>query len=381
MKNDKIVSAYDRAAPSVQTAAQIYENVLARAELPEEKPHSKLILRRVILAAACVAVLLALAVGGYAAYQKWSLPEPEQYENVGKWGYLDEHERNDYTTPSIPESQQTTDALPESTPAPAEESISDVAFMVKALEILKNAGMTHITPESMTVVRQADLRWDREEAEVSFIHDGLMTSVKFNAKTGELIGFYGFEYILDKGKPCKTQAEADALATACYASLPVAQGYKLRYVEKFDSNFWCYDFCREVLPDIFSEYECVRVAINPEKGMLTFCTVFDVPLLDDHQPGEEPITQQQAEQAAMANEQFNFEHRFDEGWTLTSAEVKVCMPNWAYSTGFDVALKASKVTRLCWLLAYEKDFDLYHAKYTVMVDYYTGEILGGDYFG
>ena len=381
MKDPKIEEAYDKIAPDADTAARILRNVQDKAV---DQPAAIRIVprRKLLLIAAIIALIAVLSTAGYAAYQRWHLPEPESFNPTGKWGYLDEHGRTEYTTPSMPDNLMASSDPADSSPADPQEPISDEAFMLRALDILKNAGMKNIEPDSMTVVRQADLKWDREEAEVSFIHDGLTTSVKFDAMNGDLIGFYGFEYVLSEGTPCKSQAEADALATACYESLPVTQGFQIQHIEKYDSNFWCYDFCREVLPEIFSEYECVRVAINPEKGLLTFCTVFDVPLLDDHEPGEQPLSLEEAQAYALANEQFNHDKIIEnEGWTLTDAKIKVCLPNWLYSSGYGVNNKYSRVTRICWLLSYEKDFELYHARRDVMVDLYTGEILGGEFYG
>ena len=374
MKDPKIVQAYDAAAPDTETAVRMLEQIQRKAAaLPKKKPHAPAA-RRTFLIAACLALLAALSTAGYAAYQRWSLPKPERYESIGKWGYLDEHRRTQYTTPTLPDV-----TVPASTePVSVDTPITDEGFMLRAMQILENAGMKDVAPESMTVVRQKNLYWDREEAEVSFIHRELMVNIKMDAGTGSLISMYGLEFVLPDGTPCSSREQADALAESCYESLPVPQGYKLHYVEKYDTNFWSYDFCREVLPGLFSEYECVRVSINPEKGLLTGCTVFSVPLLDDHEPGDEQLTQEQAAAAAMANDQFNYMHGMEDGWTMSSAEITVCMPNWEYTSWLDVRNKASKVSRLCWLLTYERESGPYDMKKTVMVDLYTGEILGGD---
>ena len=59
----------------------------------------------------------------------------------------------------------------------------------------------------------------------------------------------------------------------------------------------------------------------------------------------------------------------------------VCLPNWFFTDEMDVHLKASAVTRLCWSLRYEYDGELYTGSTVLWVDYYTGEILGGDTTG
>ena len=379
MMRNEIQTAYQTAAPDEAAAVRIFERVQNEAEARDTARKARPVLRRIAAVAAVIAALALLATGGWAAYQRWFLPEPEPYTPPENGGFYLEHERNEYTTPVPPDPES---ASPDGGTAPVNisvsaadpEPLSDAFLMRRALEILSDAGMEGPTPESMTVVRQKHLYWDREEAVVSCTYNGLQTSVKFDAETGVFLGMSGIDWVLDDACACRTQAEADALALRYYESLPVQQGYVMQGCEKYDEQFWSYDFCREVLPGIFSSYECVRISINPVSGKLTGTTVFYVPLLDDHEPGEPSLTQPEAEAAALACSALDLER---DGYRLQSAEIRVCLPNW-YFTADSPFFKASNVTRLCWYLVYELPNSEYPDRICVMVDLYTGEILGGD---
>ena len=150
----------------------------------------------------------------------------------------------------------------------------------------------------------------------------------------------------------------------------------MTHVEKYDEQYWSYEYCREVEPGVFNQYEMVRVAINPVSGRLTGCTVFYVPLLDDHEPGQERISQQDAEQTVQSS----LPELLD-GMTLTKAEVMIALPNWNYTEYQDNPnRRASDVTRWAWTLTYETlSSDSEFADTVILfVDCYTGEILGGD---
>lgn len=372
MNRKEIKAAFDRAAPNRQIVDGIYKNILQASSSAVEATRSGGVLRRMALAAACVAALALLATAGYAAYQRWHLPEPEVYQPDEQGWIYREHTRADYTVP------EDTD-LPSSSDAPsAVDPLSDEALMARSVEILQEAGMDGVKPDAMTVIRQKNLYWDREEAEVSFLYNDLQTSLKFDAETGVLIGMAGIEWVLDDVHACRTQAEADALAQRYYESLPVEQGYEMRHVEKYDDQFWSYDFCREVRPGLYSEYECVRISINPVSGRLTALTVFYVPLLDDHQPEDAPLTQAEAEEAALACPELYLKR---DGYVLKNAEIRVGMPNWMFTAHSSVHAKASAVTRLCWYLVYERPDSQFADKIFLLVDLYTGEILGGDVTG
>ena len=377
MKND-IQKAYEKAGPDLAVQARIYERIMKSAPAARTSSRRNPLSRRVLIAAAVIAALVLLATGGYAAYEHWRLPKPEPYA-PGNAGIYQEQERNDYTVAdtdpvhlTIPSGTQGT--APDMTTPSMPEQISDEDFIRKGLSLLNQVGLLDVRPEELTVVRQENLYWGREEAEIQFRQGDHFTSVKFNAETGRFLGLSGIDWQMDGSAACETEAEARALATRYYEALPVEQGYEIAHLEQYDDQFWSFDFCREVEPGIFNPYEAVRVAINPVSGRLTGCTVFYVPLLDDHEPGQEPITQEQAVEIVRSSPKLRLD-----GMTLKEAKTEIVLPNWQYSEfEFVPDHQASKVSRWAWVLTWERSESEFPDLLKVCVDCYTGEILGGD---
>ena len=376
---DKIQNAYRKAAPDQAGTVRIYEKILNRANAAETERttgRSASFPRRLAVAAAVVAAVVLMASVGYAAYQHWFLPAPETYE-PGNNGIYQEHDRKDYNLAEL-DNRGATDPKPENGTEETDSQIivplTDEAFIYKGLDILTQVGMLDVRPEQLTVIRQENLFWGREEAEVVFDQGEVRTSIKFNAATGRFLGMHGIDWQLEENTSCSTDADAAKLAQRFYEALPVEQGYALTHVEKYDGQYWSYEYCREVEPGIFNQYEMVRVAINPVSGRLTGCTVFYVPLLDDHAPGQERITQEQAEQTVLDNIPKEVE-----GMNMTQAETRIVFPNWIYTEyGSLPNRRASEVTRWAWVLVYEKENSEFTEQIRVYVDCYTGEILGGD---
>ena len=275
---------------------------------------------------------------------------------------------------------QTEAAAPGESAIPSEEpeALSDLYFIEKARSILSRAGVPGPEAGEAAVRRQTHLYWNREEAEVSWRLNDIPYSVTFDAQTGVFIGMDGIDWVIEDAAACSTQAQADELARRYYESLPVEQGYVMRSCEKYDEQFWSYDFCREVEPGLFSWYECVRVAINPVSGALVNCRVFYVPLLDDHQPGDVPLTEAQALEAIRSA-------GFDpEGWDTATVEKTVGLPNWNFTDQMTIDAQAPAVSRLCWsvtLYVGPDENTPFSTETRILVDYYTGEILGGDTTG
>ena len=418
MKHE-IQTAYNKAAPDPETAARIRTRVLNRTEIAEPRRSRSSLPRRLILIAAAAAALALLASGGYAAYRQWRLPEPERYEAPSDGGFYQVRETAVYSlgadyspetvepdgtarpgTPASadvsvqtdpvptngdgPEAPTQTDApvqtepaaptVPPTEPDAAPAPLSDEAFIRHGLALLRQVGVLEATPETLTVVRQENLYWGREEAELLFDQGELRVTVKYDANTGKFLGLSGIDWQPEGSAACADDAEAEALARRCYEALPVEQGYELIHVEKYDAQYWSYEFCREAAPGIFNQYEMVRVAVNPVSGRLTGCTVFYVPLLDDHEPGQERISQAQAEQVVRDCPYLSLEGR-----VLTDVRVEIAFPNWMFTEYGDVIhRRASDVTRWAWILTYERPDSEYADKRIVYVDCYTGEILGGD---
>lgn len=363
MKNDKIVAAYDGVAPDTQTLARVFERTKEAAAQPQKKHAS--IGRKILIAAACVAAVAALSGIGYGVYTKWHLPEPDTYpfNPNGAWNV---HETADLTMESIPAATDT-------------EPLTDAYFAARAKEILTLVGQENRVSSQIKITRQEHLTWAREEVEVSFSEEGLSpVNVTFDAEDSTLLSLSGFEWKIEQALPCQTKQEAEALATKYYEMLPVPQGYVLRSCTEFDENYWLFDFCRDVGGGIYSYYEDVRIGIDPQTGTLNGCVVFHVPLLDDHAPSDVPLTQQQAQEVAEDLEKIDTER-----YTLKSAEVQVVLPNWWFTDAFGTGgeLRAGKVSRLGWVLVYEDTTSEFADMVWVYIDYYTGEVLGGDMTG
>lgn len=380
----EIQRAYQKAAPERGELLRMYERVLNRAEAaPERGARRTRPLRRLTQAAAVAAVAALLASVGYAACRRWVLPAPTTYE-PGEGGIFREHGRSDYqlstlesteTAAAGPGAEPETGAPEPGTAEPTQNGpLTDEALIRKGLALLTQVGMLDVQPEQLTVVRQENLFWGREEAELSLNRGELHITVKYNAETGKFLGLHGADWLLEGCAACDTEAEAAALAQRYYEALPVEQGYVMTDVERYDEQYWSFDFCREVEPGVFNQYEMVRVAINPVSGRLTGCVVFYVPLLDDHEPGQERISQEQAEQIAQISLP-----ELLEGMKLVRAEQGIGLPNWNFTKyGDNPNRRASQVSRWAWALHYERPNSEFTEQLVLLVDSYTGEILGGD---
>lgn len=357
MKDERIISAFDRAAPDEAAVGRMLEGIKAKtAERGAETARpARLRLRRTVLIAACTAAIAALSVTGYAAYKRWTLPAPETYPETENGGIIREISSADHSAP-----ERDGDYAP----------LSDEEFILAAQSLLETVGVPDVSAERMTVRRQENMYWDRREAEVDFERGSATVSVRFNAETGAFLGFFDLDQI---GSAPASAPDAEAAARAYYAKLPVPQGYKLTASENHDEHWRSFEFCREVQPGLYSAYEAVRVAVDPADGRLVGCTVFFVPLLDDHAEGEQPISAEAADAAVRASGALK-----SEGYGLISSELAVGLPNWRFTENDTSNARASGVTRLCRKMVYERPNETFTDKIEVMVDLYTGEILGGD---
>lgn len=324
-------------------------------------PKSKIPWSKCCAAAACIAALVTLSLTCYAAYQKWILPKPESYTLDPKRGVYVEHDSETYTE------------LPSS--VPENDVFTDEYFLARSAEIISQIGLNDIETSTMTVVRQENQFWAREEVEVYFDQDKNNTSIKFDAKSGYMLSLSGIDWIeTPEGAACASEEEALALASDYYANIPVPQGYEYTGCTEYDEQYWSFEFCKKVGEDLYNYYEMVRIGINPVSGRLTGVNVFYVPLLDDHGPDDKPLTQEQAEKIAAACPYLNLDN-----YQLESAKIAVVLPNWWYTEYMTGAgtLKASDVTRLGWSLIYNNPNSEFADKICIDIDLYTGDILGG----
>lgn len=360
MKDEKICRAYDAIGPD----AQARERILAAIEEQAEFSPARCLGRRIVLIAAAVALLASLAAGGYAAHQAWRLPEPESFELDPENGLYSVQTEAVYQQENLRITQ----------PQQEDQAPGDEFFLAQAVRILETIGLTDVDTSVMRVVRQENLAYAREEAEVFFENDMVNTSVKFDASFGHLLSISSIDWVEDGQTTDRTPEE---LARYYYENLPVRQDYVLmEEVEKYDEQYWSYSFCREVQPGLYSYYEMVRVSVNPVSGRLVGCNVFYFPLVDDHQEGDTPLTQQEAEKIALAVETLDLSD-----FTLESAQVEVVLPNWMFTEYMDGNLRYSDVSRLAWVLRYRDETAEFADEKKICIDYYTGQLLGGDVTG
>lgn len=369
MRNEKLIRAYDRAAPTQAQQEEMLEHILARRNEPAgpARDRRKTVRRAILIAAVLLAAAASVVAGRMAV--KWSLPEPTPYQPTENGSY-DVHETKQYPDTTQPE----TDAPAEES-APAASAPTDAELIVSAKEILTRAGLTDVDTSAAEVTRQENLSYGREEAEVAFTQNRPQTTVKFSASTGELLSLSSFSETADvPAEPvCATEEETEALARKFYAALPVEQGYILTGVNKYDDELWSYEFCRSVTEEIYNPYEMVRLCVNRSTGRLTLCNVFDFPLLDDHDEGDVMLTQEEA--IAAAAEQSGMDMS---GYTLTEARVACVLPNWFFTgSAWSGDLQYAKVSRLAWQLTYEQVGGEITTEVSFCVDAYTGELLGG----
>ncbi len=358
MRSERITNAYDHISPTPEVTEAMKHQILLRAE---EKPvKRRRPIRRALLLAACLVLLLSIGTVGYGAYRKWSLPEPEYYDYEGL-GVYDVHSTEEY---------QMEEVQPEAQP------LSDNDFILQAVALLEAVGLEDVDTDSMSVTRQENVLYGREEATVTFSRAEILTEVTYSADDGALLSMHSTDWEEERDQPaCQTEAEAQALAEKYYAILPVRQGYKLIGHTEYDEQYYSYEFCYEVNEELFNAYQMVRIAVNPVSGRLCGCNVFDFPLVDDHEPGDVPLTQEQAEEIVRNSGEVNMDV-----YQLISAEVKIVLPNWIFSEKepVDINHRMSEVSRIAWVLTYENPDTEFTDKMYVNVDYYTGEILGGD---
>ena len=349
-------------------------------------PGSRQLGRTALVLLAAAALLMIGAVSAYT-YSRWHMPK----------------EGDTYQGDMIETTQVTHYPVPgESTAPEGEEALSDGWFISRAAMVLEAVNKRETDEEELTLTRQTNQMWDREEVVVTFA-DGGHGDVTFDAQSGYLIHVTAFDRELaEEGTP---MAEEDALAVAqsWYDALPYARGYEFQSVEKFDDHAWMFEFGKPIRVELWEEeltllsaYEQVRITIDPCTGAFQLSNCFYVPLLDDHEPGEEPLTQEETLAIAV-------EASPDlKDYGVVSAQVAVCLPRpgWMIPTAAGeekedrpdttesstvdpvdmVNLRYYSLTRLGWALTLEHQSQdsPFTSQVRVCVDLYTGEILNWD---
>jgi len=351
---DRIRRAYDTIAPEEGVQRRIWENIQSQPNTARNGRPG----RKMLFLAAAAAVL---SCGVWGAYQTWYLPEPQTYEPDPDSGIYSIQTEALYRQEEIPQTQQ----------SQSPGALEDGYFLEQAVQVLEAVGMTDVDISLMRLVRQEHLRYGRQEAEVFFENDQIRTSVKFDASFGHLLSLSSIDWLEDT---TPANREAAELAREYYEKLPVAQGYvQMEQVEKYDAQYWSFAFCREIQPGLYSDYEMVRISVNPVSGRLVGCNVFYFPLLDDHDPQQVPVSREEAVALTQTLDQVNLTD-----YVLESAQVAVVLPNWFFTEYMDGNLQYSQVSRLGWVIRYVKPDSEWGEQYEFWIDYYTGQLLGGD---
>lgn len=314
--------------------------------------------------AAVAAATALLSMGVWAGYQRWHMPDaPETYHGD-----------------SVMIREAHTYPLPREHEATEPEALSDQWFLAQAVEIIALVDKANPDEGCATVTRQTNQLWSREEVNVSFRSGTDSRDVTFDAESGYLIGVSAFDPVLADGTPMD-EAEALSIAQGYYDALPYARGYEFRHVEKFDDQSWMYSFDRPIAVTLWGEtqtlhsaYEEVRIIIDPCTGAFQDSNCFYVPLLDDHQPEDAPLTRDEAQ--AIAEQSVSFAQSLDQ--YQVTAELGVALPQPSFPQANS---RYYSITRLAWSFRYDGEIDGFANCYQVSVDLYTGEILSVDTTG
>lgn len=348
-------------------------------------------LGRTAVALLAAATLLTLGVlGAVTTYSRWHMPaEGETYHG----NIIETTQVTHYPVPS------------ESMASGEGELIGDEWFMAQAAAVLTAVNKEDTEATQLKLTRQTNQQWNREEVVVSYV-DGLRGDVTFDAQHGYLIHVTAWDREISQGGIPMSDADALAIAQGYYDALPYARGYEFQHVEKFDDNAWMFLFGKPIQVELWGEtmtllsaYEQVRITIDPCVGTFQLSNCFYVPLLDDHAPEDQPLTQEEA--LAIVFERFPNLKDYD----LVSAKVTVCLPtpgwpgtsfggeetgetpdaDWTETNetgeaGDMLNLRAYHLTRLGWelKLEYQPEDSPFLSGDRVCVDLYTGEILSWD---
>ena len=399
MKNNRIIRAYDRSAPSRETEDRIWQRISMKADMEANMDRAvdikhihksaapvslvakaeRPFLQRVGLIAACAVLTVSALAGGYFSVRKLFPSEPQEFLPAAS-GVEPSSSTEQGSTGCTENAVSITEVL-ESSDSGDAETLSGETFRLHAAEILAQAGISDLRPEDATVEEQApSYEWERVQVAVTWSDRETPITVLFDEQDSVFLRIYGFDWIISDDSPCASQEDADALALRLFHALPVDQDYVMRGCEKYDEEYWTYDFCREVEPGLYSSFECVRLSVNPTRGEAQFIKAFYVPLLDDHAPDAIPLTEEEALQAVEID--LNSAQNLKNAGRLTIKK-SVTIPRRMIPDDRIEPANCADTSSLCWLIRYyEAESDDYIAGgWVKYVDYYSGEIINYDYIG
>ena len=353
------------------------------------------------------AIITALAgMGALAVYEYWHMPdsgeryEGSQWEDLGSVEYPVPGEGEDGGISDVPAADEDGEgskpAAPDTPAPPADEpgttvpdtpqpspAIADEWFIGQAAVILKTVNKWDIDVDQLVVARAFNKADEREEVSVMLRGDGQKSTATFDADTGDFLGASTFDKVYTDNTLMSTE-DALRCAEEFYRSLPYPQGYEFSYLSRFDDHGWTYSFSRAVTVEVggtthklLSDYEQVRITIDPCSGSFEMCNSFSYPLLDDHGPDQNPVTADEAMELAVKSGMVS-------GITAenTTAELVICRPNPGVMSVYNgteqgsiVGFKNYPITRLAWQLHCKYDYGFARGSFKVFVDLYTGEVL------
>ena len=286
---------------------------------------------------ALAAVLILGTISVTATRGVWHLKNPGTYEgdtikvDESKVYIWDEKESS-YVKPQD-ETESETESPSSLAETESSEVFDDYYYLNSAKSIIDLVcnGKESITTQDMTINYQINEWYQREEAEVHFTLSDKPGSVKFDRKSGNLIGITYWTGENHESDTLMSEEAALACARDWYEKLPYPKGYEYASVAKYDDHAWSYDFTRMVEIDLEGEHytlknylEDARITIDPTNGALTLGNCFYVPLLDDHEEGQEPIHKEDA--LALAAD-WTYNTYSEEDKALLSKEGTVTLSN------------------------------------------------------
>lgn len=361
----------------IQAMADLPEELLGEADGVRQSRSKAPRLRRRVRWAVVAAAAILLTVTGAAAYHRWQMPRNVQGVPGGSYQNWEET-----VYPAQSDPQQPSEAL---------QPYTDLWFVEQAKELMSLVDWQETEEADILVTRRRNNLWSREEVLVSWVHEETHEpTVTFDAESGYLIGISAFRPVENGGVPMD-EADALEIARRFYDALPYAKGYEYHYLDQFDDHAWMFSFDRVVevtiggeVHRLHSDYEQVRVTIDPCTGEFVLSNCFYVPLLDDHGGDDQPITMEQAVSAALSQGYLSpGEDAYD-----IQGKIGICLPrpeqftqSGADAVQSELVYPYCDVTRLGWILTFtekENDQSPFLSQMQVCVDLYTGQLLSVD---
>ncbi|MCI6732360.1 MAG: hypothetical protein MR487_08570 [Lachnospiraceae bacterium] len=387
--------------------------------------------KKILIPAAIITLFTGISVAG--AKGLWHLGNPGTYsgdtvkinETVS---YVWDDENEKYENANLPEGAgMEAGGIEENEPeenGAQENSFSDAYFLEKAGEIISivnEKAKLSLDLSKLQITYQTDENWNREEAMVSCPLAGKdrITTVTFDRESGTFLSmdFWGGEN-QSSNQPMSEQ-EVLAAAEAWYQKLPFPENYTFIKKSEFDEHAWMYDFGKSYTLEIDgktinlqNELETARITVDPTNGQMILCNSFYAPLLDDHEEGMKPLTEEEA--IRMAKERYeDYEQSRNRSvkWEKVkiSARTGIVLPDYenvqfyttenqpqnnGTETGKNgtvteqitipeqeeaVSYRKERITRFAWVVQFiEENSELGASDMRWSIDLYSGEVLSVD---